>query len=617
VSEYTDFHTSLQASPIIFGAMAAIIDGPDGGPWEAKGNGADCKGAVETLAGEPRHASAPAAKETGQWREIPGTNWFYESADRTVQFLRVQRIEFQTPDGLFVEKSGKRHKEFRQFRREGNKWVRGGVKNPDKELVLFRLSELLDDLKAGKEIYFVEGEKCVDAVREIGLAATCHAMGGNWRAQYAETLKGANVTILPNHDDSSEAWLDKAAPVLIKAGCRVRVLRLPCLEQAEDVFNWIERGGTREALETLSAKAPTWAPRERLELNSEPFFKGGAQQAEQKPASRVIGAGTFMRSYVPISYTLGGILPSGYLYGLTAKQGSGKTALKIAAALAVAFGREDILGCPVERGRVAYVTIENPVDFKMKLAVNCFVHNISYDEIEPRVAIIDGRDTPEQIFDGLRLDAEANGGFQLACFDTFQAGFAAAGGAEFNDNAAVLKYVISLRPLTTLPGQPSALVAFHPTKNAGETDLIPYGGGSTYNEVDGNLTLWKEATIKLHHNRLRGPEFEPRFFRIEQLSCPAIVDKSGRQILLPVLRPTTAMDVEERASVENETSRKILRALLDAPGASERELAQATGISRTTVQRKIGTLKRGALVELGLNGLTVTGKAKKQLNPIS
>jgi len=53
----------------------------------------------------------------------------------------------------------------------------------------------------------------------------------------------------------------------------VRVLRLPCLEQAEDVFNWIERGGTREALETLSAEAPTWAPRARLEVNSEGFAK--------------------------------------------------------------------------------------------------------------------------------------------------------------------------------------------------------------------------------------------------------------------------------------------------------------------------------------------------------
>ena len=91
----------------------------------------------------------------------------------------------------------------------------------------FRLSELLDDLKAGREIYLVEGEKCVDAAREIGLPLMCHAMGGNWRPQYAETLKGANVTILPDHDDKSETWLNKAAPDLLKAGCRRPVLRLP------------------------------------------------------------------------------------------------------------------------------------------------------------------------------------------------------------------------------------------------------------------------------------------------------------------------------------------------------------------------------------------------------
>jgi uncharacterized membrane protein len=357
-------------------------------------------------------------------------------------------------------------------------------------------------------------------------------------------------------------------------------------------------------------------PRERLEVNSGGFSRNRTQQGEQKAPSRVIGAGTFMRSYVAISYTLGGILPSGYLYGLTAKQGSGKTALMIAAALAVAFGRDDILGCAVERGRVAYVTIENPVDFKMKLAVNCFVHNISYDEIESRVAVIDGRDTPEQIFDGLRLDAEATGDFQLVCFDTFQAGFAAANAGAFNENEAVLGYLIRLRPLTTLPGSPSGLVAFHPTKNAGETELIPYGGGSTYNEVDGNLTLWKEAAIKLHHNRLRGPEFEPHYFRIEKLSCPEIVDKSGREILLPVLRPATAIDVEERAAAENKNDIALLRALLANPGASQRELADATGIPKSTVDRTIKKLERAKMLELGLNGLVVSERAKKQLNSI-
>jgi hypothetical protein len=310
------------------------------------------------------------------------------------------------------------------------------------------------------------------------------------------------------------------------------------------------------------------------------------------PPSPVIGAGTFMKSYKPISYTLDGILPSGYLYGLTAKQGSGKTAFMIAAALAVAPGREDILGCALERGRVAYVTIENPVDFKMKLAVNCYVHNISYDEVESRIAIIDGRDTPEQIFDGLSLDAEANGGFQLVCFDTFQAGFAAANAGAFNDNEAVLKYVSRLRQLTLLPGSPSVLVAFHPTKNAGEGELIPYGGGATFNEIDGNLTLWKEGHVKLYHNRLRGPEFEPRFFRIEKLSCPDIADKQGRQILLPVMRPSTEADAAEREKNEGNLDLALLRAMAADPDGTQLEWALAIGVrSKGSISKKLQKLK--------------------------
>lgn len=241
-------------------------------PPPAMRNGGNAR--QEDLSSGNSHAPEAAPNghdrdESASWREVPGANYFYESADRTVQFLRVQRIEFQTPGGDWVIKNGKRYKIFRQYRREGNKWVKGGVKNPKPELVLFRLSELLDDLKAGREIYLVEGEKCVDAAREIGLAATCHAMGGNWRPQYAETLKGANVTILPDHDDKSETWLNKAAPDLLKAGCRVRVLRLPGLENAEDVVNWIERGGTREALELLSAAAPAWTPSAETPLSED------------------------------------------------------------------------------------------------------------------------------------------------------------------------------------------------------------------------------------------------------------------------------------------------------------------------------------------------------------
>jgi hypothetical protein len=282
----------------------------------------------------------------------------------------------------------------------------------------------------------------------------------------------------------------------------------------------------------------------------------------------------------------------------------------IAATLAVETGREDILGCAVECGRVAYVTIENPVDFKMKLAVNCYFHNISFDEIEPRVAIIDGRDTPEQIYEGLRLDAEAHGNFQLVNFDTFQAGFAVANAGAFNDNEAVLKYVQRLRPLTVLPGLPSVLVAFHPTKNALEAELIPYGGGATYGEIDGNLTLWKETSIKFHWNRVRGPEFEPRFFRIEKLSCPDILDKQGRQIPLPVMRPCTEIDAEERKTQEGNAELALLKAMTENEEGSQREWAFKIGKGQSSVGFLLKKLEKGKYASTSFGKWRVTTKGR-------
>jgi AAA domain len=203
--------------------------------------------------------------------------------------------------------------------------------------------------------------------------------------------------------------------------------------------------------------------------------------------------GDFLRSYIPLSYVIDGVLPSGYLYGITAKPGGGKTAFLITAMLAVITGRTSVLGFAVRKGRVAYIAKENPFDIKMKIAVNCYRHNVDWETLDASLFVFDGRDEmPEAIAAALKADAEANGEFALVNYDTFQAGFAATGSGAFNENEDVLRFVLRLRPLTEVPGKPAVLVAFHPTKNADEEKLIPYGGGSTYNEIDGNLTLWEE-----------------------------------------------------------------------------------------------------------------------------
>ncbi len=57
----------------------------------------------------------------------------------------------------------------------------------------------------------------------------------------------------------------------------------------------------------------------------------------------------------------------------------------------------------------------------------------------------------------------------------------------------------TLRPLTMMPGEPCVVVACHPVKNASDDNLIPRGGGSLLNEMDGNLTaLLLSGVVALH-----------------------------------------------------------------------------------------------------------------------
>jgi hypothetical protein len=74
----------------------------------------------------------------------------------------------------------------------------------------------------------------------------------------------------------------------------------------------------------------------------------------------------FCREYVPVAFVIEPILRAGSLYSLTGRTGHGKTAFLVVAALAIATGRPDILGCEVARGRVAFLTFENPDDVRMR-----------------------------------------------------------------------------------------------------------------------------------------------------------------------------------------------------------------------------------------------------------
>ncbi|MCY4086968.1 MAG: hypothetical protein OXG37_08835 [Actinomycetia bacterium] len=111
--------------------------------------------------------------------------------------FRVIRLDFPAP-------GGKGEKKVWQERWDRGSWKRGlgGV-----EPVLYRLPEVVEAVEAGDTIHIVEGEKCADALNELGFVATTNPMGaGSWKTQFSEdVLAGAACLVWADCGKPAEA----------------------------------------------------------------------------------------------------------------------------------------------------------------------------------------------------------------------------------------------------------------------------------------------------------------------------------------------------------------------------------------------------------------------------
>jgi hypothetical protein len=150
-------------------------------------------------------------------------------------------------------------KAFRQRRpdgRGGHVWTVKGV-----ELVPYRLPEALEAVAEERLLWVPEGEKDVDRLIAIGLAATTNPGGaGKWRDSYAAHFGGASVAVLADNDDPGRSHAQQVASSCHAAGCTVHVVDLPGLPPKGDVSDWLDAGGTRDELEAILARTPVWHP---------------------------------------------------------------------------------------------------------------------------------------------------------------------------------------------------------------------------------------------------------------------------------------------------------------------------------------------------------------------
>jgi len=140
-------------------------------------------------------------------------------------------------------------KDFRQRRPDGNggwAWNLDGVRR-----VLYRLPEVM----AASDVLFVEGEKDADTGEALGLTSTTSGGAESWRAEFSETLRGKRITIISDADVPGRKHAQRVAESLHSKAASVKVIELP---GAKDLSEWVEHGGTREALLDLIHAAPEW-----------------------------------------------------------------------------------------------------------------------------------------------------------------------------------------------------------------------------------------------------------------------------------------------------------------------------------------------------------------------
>lgn len=156
--------------------------------------------------------------------------WIYKD-EKGEEHLRVSRFETSTG------------KTFKQEHLSGTTWISGGA-----ERIICPL--YYDEWKDEEHVFFVEGEKCADALRDKLQPATCIPGGANgWKEYYATFFKGKRVTILPDNDKPGREFSKRVYDSIRAAGGKPKIQQLSGLAEKEDVVEWLERGGDPSTLQ--------------------------------------------------------------------------------------------------------------------------------------------------------------------------------------------------------------------------------------------------------------------------------------------------------------------------------------------------------------------------------
>lgn len=276
--------------------------------------------------------------------DVPGfraTNYYdYCEPDGRMRF-QIVRSERIAKNGLIEKKFRARRRPEPQETPVSDGWI-SSIKGI--ELIPYNLP----GIAGAPLVYVVEGEKDVETLRSLELAATCNPFGaGKWRDEFSQWLSGKTVVILPDNDEPGRTHGEAVADSVYQLAKEVLIVELPGLPRKGDVTDFVTNGGTADDLMNFVQRAPSWQP-------------AGDKQVDCR---RTAGfAFTTLKKLIAeppeeVSFVWSDTLPAGGLSICSAKPKVGKSTLARNLAVAVANGAI-FLDRSTTKGRVLYLCLE-------------------------------------------------------------------------------------------------------------------------------------------------------------------------------------------------------------------------------------------------------------------
>ena len=176
------------------------------------------------------------AQQQRRANEVEESNYIYHNNEGT-EILKVSKLKSADGSKRFYQE----HKCL-----EGN-WAPGLTGKcgcPEPVSTLYRLPSLKT---AAEEIYWVEGEKDVDALEQWGCIATCTSQGaGSFKKHLAnnpnllEPLTGKNITIIEDNDPVGKSYGMEVANALSLIANKISRVRFPSKHPGYDVSDFLE-----------------------------------------------------------------------------------------------------------------------------------------------------------------------------------------------------------------------------------------------------------------------------------------------------------------------------------------------------------------------------------------